>query len=330
MDEQSFAALLSGIGMLSAEQRDKLQRALSAPPQAIGTRQVSPVRALVDGHPIEQVSCPHCACERVKRWGHAHGLRRFRCSACHRTFNALTGSGLARLHHRERWLEHGAALQDAKSIRKTAQALGVAVSTAFRWRHRFLAAARQNKPGGMTGIVEADETFFRRSFKGSRQWSDPPDDAQPPARPPRKRGKPTGRRGTPLDEQVPVLIVRDRQQTTSEAILPDLRAKTIGACLLPLLGPQVVLCSDNSKAYGVIAREAGIHHEPVNVADGERVRAGVFHIQNVNAYDSRLKNWMHRFHGVATKYLDSYLGWRRTLEALGATAQPAAFLQTCR
>ncbi len=29
----------------------------------------------------------------------------------------------------------------------------------------------------------------------------------------------------------------------------------------------------------------------------------VYHIQNVNAYDSRLKGWMHRFNGVATKYL---------------------------
>lgn len=39
-----------------------------------------------------------------------------------------------------------------------------------------------------------------------------------------------------------------------------------------------------------------------------------FRIQNVNAYDRRLKEWMRRFHGVATKYLPNYLGWRRMLE----------------
>jgi hypothetical protein len=39
--------------------------------------------------------------------------------------------------------------------------------------------------------------------------------------------------------------------------------------------------------------------------------AGVYHIQNVNVCDSRLKQWMGRFHGVATKYLENYLGWRR-------------------
>ena len=40
----------------------------------------------------------------------------------------------------------------------------------------------------------------------------------------------------------------------------------------------------------------------------------VFHIQNVNAYHSRLKNWVRQFHGVATKYLDHYLGWFRLMD----------------
>ena len=39
------------------------------------------------------------------------------------------------------------------------------------------------------------------------------------------------------------------------------------------------------------------------------------HINNVNAYHSRLKQWLNRFNGVATKNLPNYLGWRRALEA---------------
>jgi len=46
-----------------------------------------------------------------------------------------------------------------------------------------------------------------------------------------------------------------------------------------------------------------------------------FHINNVNAYHSRLKEWLCRFHGVATKNLPNYLGWRRTLEALDRTSR---------
>jgi len=42
---------------------------------------------------------------------------------------------------------------------------------------------------------------------------------------------------------------------------------------------------------------------------------GTLHINNVNAYDQRLKKWMGRFHGVATKNLSNYLGWHRWLDA---------------
>lgn len=51
-----------------------------------------------------------------------------------------------------------------------------------------------------------------------------------------------------------------------------------------------------------------------------------FHLNNVNAYHARLKEWLRRFHGVATKNLPNYLGWRRTLEALGQDASSAAMI----
>ena len=57
------------------------------------------------------------------------------------------------------------------------------------------------------------------------------------------------------------------------------------------------------------------------------VGLGRRHVQNVNAYDSRLRGWMQRFKGVATKYLDSYLGWFRMLDRSGPMGlQPALVL----
>ena len=61
------------------------------------------------------------------------------------------------------------------------------------------------------------------------------------------------------------------------------------------------------------ARKLGLHHEPLNLHADERVR-GPWHIQNVNAHHSRLKSWIARFHGVATAYLENYLGWFRALD----------------
>ena len=50
----------------------------------------------------------------------------------------------------------------------------------------------------------------------------------------------------------------------------------------------------------------------VNLSVGERVRngaEGTIHVQNVNAYHRRFKEWLMRFHGVASRWLPNYLGW---------------------
>ena len=49
-------------------------------------------------------------------------------------------------------------------------------------------------------------------------------------------------------------------------------------------------------------------------------------LQNVNAYDNRLKGWMRRFNGVATKYLPNYLGRRRCFEKQGNSIAPVTYL----
>ncbi len=65
--------------------------------------------------------------------------------------------------------------------------------------------------------------------------------------------------------------------------------------------------------YRAFCRTEGISHEAVNLSQGQRVK-GACHVQNVNAYHSRFKLWLERFHSVATDYLPLYIGWRRIFE----------------
>ncbi|MCD2519275.1 IS1595 family transposase, partial [Massilia sp. G4R7] len=62
----------------------------------------------------------------------------------------------------------------------------------------------------------------------------------------------------------------------------------------------------------------------VNVRAGRRAR-GAIHIQNVNGWHSRFKNWLVRFKGVASRYLANYSGWQRLLDA-HALRTPAQWL----
>lgn len=58
------------------------------------------------------------------------------------------------------------------------------------------------------------------------------------------------------------------------------------AVVRPLIDPEAIRCSDGANVYKTFALEAGVAHRPINVQQGIRVLEGVFHIQNVNAYDS--------------------------------------------
>ena len=56
------------------------------------------------------------------------GLRRYQCKGCGRTFNALSGTPLSGLHHKERWLSFGASLAKGETVKGSASRCDVAVS----------------------------------------------------------------------------------------------------------------------------------------------------------------------------------------------------------
>jgi len=252
--------------------------------------------------------CPSCQCERWHRHGHANGLQRYRCRQCGRTFNDLSGTPLARLRLRPKWLDYVDALRASRPVRAAADAVGVHRNTAFRWRHRFLDRVKEDRPGSLSGIAEADEMFILESQKGSRTLK----------RAPRKCGGVASRRGISRELDC-ILVARDRSGQTVDAVTGRgaLSKKELERHLLPYLDRQVLLVTDSNAAYRAFARAHGIAHQAINLSAGERMRSnarGAIHVQNVNAYHRRLREWLLPFHGVASRYLPNYLGWRRVLD----------------
>lgn len=258
--------------------------------------------------------CPRCAGARHYRHGQANGLQRYRCRDCGRTFNDLSGTPLARLRLRDKWLDYLGALRESKAVRAAAREAGVHRNTAFRWRHRFLERVKHDLPQRLHGIVEADEMFILESQKGARKLD----------RTPRKRGGRAGKRGI-SNELDCILVARDRGRQTIGALIGRgaLKAAQLEHHLLPRLDEQALLVSDSNAAYRTFSNKHGIAHQSVNLQAGHRVRpsaAGAIHIQNVNAYHQRLRQWLARFHGVASRYLPNYLGWHRALDGERVTS----------
>lgn len=305
MNNKTFKEWLAQVNRLSPLQREKLGKALELPPLP-----KSSTATLINRQSEYGVVCAHCGDIHVKRWGYDGEIQRYRCYGCHRTFNALSGTPMARLRYKPLWLDYEKALTEGISIRKVARRLDIDTTTAFRWRHRFLAAPRQQTHTELSGIVEADETYFPESHKGERQL----------ARPARHRGGSNKKKGI-IYKLISVLVMRDRQGKCFEAIVPNADKESYSRLLPQLLAEEAVLCTDGSSAFQKAAKINAIPHEALNTKYGLRVKQKVFHIQHVNAYHSDLKKWMIRFNGVATKYLPNYLAWHR-FQYLNA-AEPA-------
>ena len=106
------------------------------------------VTVIVEGRFACGAMCQRCESKRVIRHGHANGLQRYRCRECGKTFNALSGTPLNRLHKRDKWLQQAEALQDGQTLRKVARTLNIHLSTAptagaiVFWRHPSLSSRR--------------------------------------------------------------------------------------------------------------------------------------------------------------------------------------------
>jgi len=302
----------SDFARAAAKPQASRQPPLTAPANRIDTASV----ADLGQRRVDSVGCPHCNHRDIVHWGQASDLPRYRCKACRRPFNGLTKTPLANLRMKDKWAAQTEAMIEGVSTAKAAQRCGVSYTTAFRWRHRFLAALAGDKPKTLSGIVEGDETFILESFKGKRSTM---------PRKSRKRGGQSTKRGLSA-EQIPVIVARDRQGATTDAVLAKLNRVSIAAALDGVVTSANEFCCDGGTAIVAFARRAGIAAHVLPMPGKPNPKTPDFHLNNVNAYHGRLKEWLRRFHGVATKNLPNYLGWRRTLEALGQNVTSTAMV----
>jgi transposase-like protein len=311
VERRKFKQLIEQATRLSPRQRADLAELLNR--SLLQEKTV----AVIEEAGVPHRACPRCRSVHLHRHGQAHGLQRYRCVDCARTFNALTGTPLARLRHRTKWLPYLDCMLQSGTVRRAATLVGIHKNTSFRWRHRFLTRTKSDRSWPLDGLIEADETYLLESQKGSRHLD----------RPPRRRGGSARRRGL-SHEQVCILVARDRTGKTVDFVTgrAPLTPAQLRHCLPPVIAPDILLVTDGHAAYRAFARSTGITHHAVNLAAGVRV-AGALHIQNVNAYHSRFKEWLRRFHGVASRYLPNYLGWRWAVDA-GRIGSPAMLLRS--
>ncbi|MGD7008482.1 IS1595 family transposase [Metabacillus sp. 84] len=248
----------------------------------------------------EGLGCVHCGSVKVKRNGKYRGRQRYLCRDCGKSFNDLSNTPISGTRYLGKWAKYFQMMVEGYTLPKIAKRLRIHISTAFYWRHKVLFSLRTMGFQMLKGIVESDETFFRESLKGRKTLD----------REPKKRGERDKKRGI-SNLKIAVVVAQDRggQVIAQKAGTGRVKAEEIDAVIGSYIDPSSLLCTDTATNYKKFAQIKALKHEPINLSKEGYVKKGIYHLQNVNNYHKRLKGWMDRFQGVATKYLDNYLYW---------------------
>jgi len=266
------------------------------------------VSSLEEAKFADGIYCPSCGCaEDIIKFGKKNGTQRYRCKNCGRIFNAMArtvfeGTKKSLIV----WEKYIECMLDGLSLRKTARACSISVRTAFMWRHKILDALSQKheRETRLRGVIEADETFFRISYKGSRHL--------PAGRRPHKRGMKASQRGLSR-QQVCVPCAMDRADSVLSKVcnLGKICTDDLVAFYREKVESGAIFCTDSESSYKKFAElnEYKLHQIPSG-----KHKNGIYHINHVNAYHSRMKMFISNFRGVATKYLNNYIVWNNCIK----------------
>lgn len=237
-----FSRIINALSSLSVGMR----RALRAQTEDMDDAETT--RLMIETFGAGAKTCPNCGDAARHRHGSSCGLQRYRCLGCGRTYNALSGSPLTRLKHRNLWLKYAFALSAQMTVRQAAEYCKIAKNTSLHWRHRFTNALAGSQANCLSGIVEADEVFFRENHKGARRL-----------------GRPALRRGTPAVRAAQkrrltaVLIAPDRSRATIVQRLQAHSQQEIHKALKKALAKDALLCTDGFGYYETLRARAWHH-----------------------------------------------------------------------
>lgn len=270
--------------------------------------------------------CPSCCGTRIVR----HGIfprkdggpaQRFRCKNCGKTFSENTGTPAAYLKHQTKWRKMVSQMHETQSLRITVLSVGIHLSTAFRWRHRWLAAQCQKGSEALTGQVSVTLTTVPYSEKGSRicrgpgswgYWNK------------YLRGDRPERLTRPGFVQRPFRPLIDGRATTVLLVQNGLKHVS------RVLGPRPGVDAIENGMKELVSHDATVHDCELTIKGSISLIAKAcerLNLQclsktygNSDAGDSGTKRppapapehpngWLSQFRRVATKYLHHYMAW---------------------
>ena len=228
--------------------------------------------------------CPYCEGEKVIKYGYYKGIQRYKCKNkdCGKTFNNdINNPFRYSKKFKEMWEKYFEVFIDGLSLRECALRMNISLVTAVFWRHRFLHdLVEKNYIEKIDSYVELTELVLNENFKGDRRYHEEKRDS--------------------------IIIVNAINDNID--IIPIFAARNfiglfdIRDNIIPRL---------DRKAYVVGHLDGRLKVFAKGFNEINKVKLKDNKISNIDiAYSNKIKTWLSKFNGVASKYLEHYLIWR--------------------
>jgi len=187
------------------------------------------------------------------------GKQRYLCKVCDKSFvsntNSITSGTKKGLYV---WMKYIECMINGLPLRESAFICKIHRNTAFMWRHKVLVALQKiTEDINLSGIVEADETFFPVSYKGNHKKSS--------FKLPRivhKRGKSIHTRGLSYEQVcVPCALDRNGNSISKISNLVRIKTKDLHYVFDGKIEEKATLCTDRMNSYVRFANSNKIQRE---------------------------------------------------------------------
>lgn len=226
---------------------------------------------------IDQVfDCPHCKSVSITRHGKTRNKQRYRCKTCKKTFIASTGTPLHGLHKTSKLEKYYHAIYKGLSVREAARYVKISKNTSFAWRHKLLASLNSetiiNENTSVCAITEIQQEYSAK-----------------------------GRKKTPEQNRsrTRTLLIKKGTQIS----LQKLQAKSPKKHIIKILSqapPHQLVIQIPSKLLTASTKTC-LEKQLYSKKD---------HIHlAIKTQKKSISQWMQRFKGVASKYLQQYWNW---------------------
>lgn len=262
-----------------------------------------------------EIKCPSCGLTFFKKNGHKNGTQRYLCKNCNKSFSITTNTILEYSKIKYWQLkEFIKSLLDLKPISEISKQVKMSKTQIYYLEIKLFKAIENVYTGTkLKGIVQADEKYFRISFKGTKHEKMP------------RKARHSGSQNLKIGinkELACVVVAIDENDNIIIEVIGNGPATT--EMLEKGLGKKIetgsILVTDSKSSYIKFAQNNNLILK--QIPDGKYNVEEIYNLSEVNELILELENYItHIKRGVSTKHLQQYCNFIKYRKILKYTIE---------